>query len=397
MKRSIFTLVIITLLSGFGVITSNAQFMPAGNKPGQQPAGNKLEKQFAPFFLSGFSAKLDARLKNKSVGYSYAIVDRAGNVVGGGGGDARRTPDTNPRKMTMNDKLNIASVSKTITAAAVLQLLHQKKISVDAPVFPYLPPKWVLGERVKTITFRELLTHRSGIRCDKEVTFLNLRECVATGVKLSDKGVEAYRNTNFALFRLIIPRLNGFDGGTTADTPIGNSIASGTYAAAYSQYVRNNVFAPAGLTGIDTKPIATNPALTYQFPAPQIAGESHGDMTETSASRGWNMSARQLALFFHALFNTEKILPLAVSKRMREEQLGVWKDATTLPPLTSWEHGGHYPGKNKQGAIWNNGELNSLGITFSNGVSVAVIVNSQFGPGQEIVHQVKAVMKEFQK
>jgi CubicO group peptidase (beta-lactamase class C family) len=131
MKNLLFTIFAIAILIGVASLEVNAQFQVGG--------GPIVAPQPNPLFLSAFSNKLDARLKNKSVGYSFAVVDQAGHVVGGGGGDARRAPDASPRKMTMDDKLNIASVSKTITAAAVLKLLSQKRVSLDAPVSPYLP------------------------------------------------------------------------------------------------------------------------------------------------------------------------------------------------------------------------------------------------------------------
>ena len=381
MKNTLLSLVtLVALTAYFGTTEAPAQF---------QPVGNQLPKPTNAFFLTSFASKLDARLKNKSVGYAFAVVDKAGNVVGGGGGDARRAPDANPRKMTMNDKLNIASVSKTITAAAVMKLLAQKKITVDSPVHPYLPLNWTLGANVKSITFRQLLTHRAGLRCPKEVTYLNLRECLAAGINLRMKEIQLYNNSNFALFRMIIPRLNGFDGGNTADNGIGNSIASGTYATLYAEYVRNKILAPAGLTGMDLKPDEPNPALCYQFPTPKAAGESFGNMLETSASRGWNMSAKQLALFFHALFQTEKIVPFSVSKKMKDEQLGIWPDPSG--GTINHEHGGFYPGAQ------NKGELNSVAMSFSNGVTVAVIVNSQFGPGGRMSDEVRAAMKELTK
>jgi CubicO group peptidase (beta-lactamase class C family) len=376
-------MLILAALTSVASLDANAQLQQVGG-------GAKLIRPLPPLFLSAFSNKLDARLKNKSVGYAFAVVDQSGNVAGGGGGEARRAPDGNPRKMTMDDKLNIASVSKTITAAAVMKLLNQKRISVDAQVHPYLPLNWTLGANVKALTFRELLTHRSGLRCPKEVTYLNLRECLAAGINPALKSQQVYNNSNFALFRMIIPRLSGFDGGNTADNAIGNSIASGTYSGLYAEYIRKNILAPAGLTGIDLKPVATNPALCYQFPTPKVAGESFGDMTETSASRGWNMSARQIALFFHALFDTEKIVPAHVSKKMKDDQLGIWRDMS-LGTISAYEHGGFYPGAQ------NKGELNSYGVTFSNGVTVAVIVNSQFGPGQSIPAEVKAALKELVK
>ena len=51
--------------------------------------------------------------------------------------------------MTVDDRFNIASVSKTITAAAVLKLLNDKGISVDTTVYNYLPTDWKLGNNFK--------------------------------------------------------------------------------------------------------------------------------------------------------------------------------------------------------------------------------------------------------
>ena len=73
----------------------------------------------------------------------------------------------------------------------------------------YLPPDWILGPNINTITIRELLTHKAGIRDTNEVYYSNLKMYIASGVSLSDKGVYVYNNSNFALLRMIIPILNG--------------------------------------------------------------------------------------------------------------------------------------------------------------------------------------------
>jgi CubicO group peptidase (beta-lactamase class C family) len=51
----------------------------------------------------------------------------SGASVAKAGGAARRAPDPAPRTMSADDKITIASVSKTITAAAILQLLARNK------------------------------------------------------------------------------------------------------------------------------------------------------------------------------------------------------------------------------------------------------------------------------
>jgi hypothetical protein len=353
---------------------------------------NVITKAVTQDYLASYADKLEAKLKGKSVGYQFTVVSNGVLAVSRAGGDARRAPDANPRTMSADDKFNIASVSKAITAAAVMKLLTQNKISADAEVYSYLPPTWTLGANVKSITFRQLLTHRSGIRCETEVTYALLKECVAGGVQPADKLVQSYNNNNFALFRIIIPRLAGFK-----DTLLSNDAEkSKDYAAFYATYVQNNVFMPIGLRGIVLKSIATDPGLAYQFPSPNIAGESFGDMTETSASRGWNMSSKQLATFINGLLYTEKIVPNAIAEQMKKEQLGLWPHIISNKVI-SYEHGGHYPGKNKEGKLWNNGEMNTLIIAFPNGVSVAMIVNSQFGPGGSLADTARAAMYEMPK
>lgn len=341
-------------------------------------------------FLSNYADKLNEKLKNKSVGYSFTVIGNGLVAVSRVGGDARRAPDANPRKMAWDDKFNIASVSKTITAAAVMKLLNEKKIGVDSPVYPYLPSGWTLGANVKGITFRELLTHRSGIRCDTEVTYTNLKNCVGAGVSLPLKKEQKYNNSNFALFRMIIPKLNGYKDPQT----LNDTTASTVFAGLYADYVNNHVFKPLGIIGIEQKAAANNPALAYQFPAPIIAGESFGDMTETGASRGWVLNARQLAMFMNGLIYTELVIPRTVAKQMKDEQLGLWQ--TNVGGKTvSYEHGGYYPGKNGTGGLYNNGEMNTLVINFPNGISVGVIVNSQFVSNMSIADAARATMNEM--
>ena len=384
MKRLIPSTVFLTL----------ALFVADGySQPQATSASQQAQRAITQQFLASYADKLEARLKNRSVGYSFTVTGGSGNLmVSRAGGDARRAPDS-ARKMTADDKFNIASVSKTITAAAVMKLLNEKNITVDTAVRAYLPPTWKIGPAFETVTFRNLLTHHSGIRCETEVTYENLKACVAKGINPPSKATQSYNNSNYALFRVIIPRLAGYPILPNVD----QSKHSAMYASQYADYVRKNVFAPIGLSGIDLKPITSNPALAYQYPSPVQAGDSFGDMTETSASRGWNMSSKQLAIFLHNLLYTEKILPRAVSQRMKKEQLGLWKANETDARLIDYEHGGYYPGKSATGSLFNKGEMNTLIANFPNGVNVAIIVNSQFGPGLSIAAAAREAMKEALK
>ena len=57
----------------------------------------------------------------------------------------------------------IASVSKMYSSLAVMQLVDEGKVELDAPVTKYLPDFKMDDERYKDITVRMLMNHTSGI------------------------------------------------------------------------------------------------------------------------------------------------------------------------------------------------------------------------------------------
>ncbi|RZJ25174.1 MAG: class A beta-lactamase-related serine hydrolase, partial [Flavobacterium sp.] len=116
--------------------------------------------------------------------------------------------------------IHIASVSKALTAAAIMQLVNRDKLQLDQKVntilktFPY-----------EAITIRMLLDHRSGLRnyayfCDdpaiwdKHNTVTNqdiLRLFTEKNLQLESKPDTrfAYCNTNYAMLALVIEKLTG--------------------------------------------------------------------------------------------------------------------------------------------------------------------------------------------
>ena len=108
--------------------------------------------------------------------------------------------------------VNVASVGKMFTTIAVLQSLARRHLSIDSRISPFLPPDWVKGPGVDTITFRELLTHRAGFRLDSGRVFETddaAREQIRQGVKQADKHEADYNNINFTIFRDMLPFMEG--------------------------------------------------------------------------------------------------------------------------------------------------------------------------------------------
>lgn len=67
--------------------------------------------------------------------------------------------DENSAQISINDTFEIGSISKQITAAAIMQLVQKKKISLDDKISKYFP-NYKYGEQ---ITVRMLLNMRSGL------------------------------------------------------------------------------------------------------------------------------------------------------------------------------------------------------------------------------------------
>src|SRR5262249_21935167 len=126
--------------------------------------------------------------------------------------EVRNTPDT---------IFEAGSVSKQFTAAAVLLLARDRKLSLDDPVRKYVPE---LPDYGKPLTIRHLLTHTSGLRDWGSVaaiggwprttrvhTHAHVLEIVSRQHALNfDPGDRfSYSNTGFNLAAIIVTRVSG--------------------------------------------------------------------------------------------------------------------------------------------------------------------------------------------
>ncbi|MCK8491738.1 serine hydrolase [Spirosoma sp. RP8] len=336
---------------------------------------------------------ISKRLDGNCVGYQLVVSVNGSQKSIYAYGDARLSQDGNPRAMFVNDKYNIASCSKTITAAALLRTLNAKQKTVDDLIHSYLPAHWTLGTGIKTITFKQLLTHQSGF-VDKSYgsDYGSLKKLVSEGLVDSSKP-ETYNNANYALMRFLIATLADYsvtklpaNANSTTLATVENKQAQ-EYADAYIDYCQKNVLgvSGSGMSTIVCKPTDPNPALCYQFPKDNGKGDSFGDMTLTNAERGWNMTSVQMAAFMSTLHYTEKIIPKSLSDMMKNERAGYDFRNKTAGGIAYYAKNGGYPGKfadkAKDGANfgknYNAGQLESWLIGFDNNVQIAFIANSQ--------------------
>ena len=115
--------------------------------------------------IEAFHAKFDAELTQHGiVGGGFAFVHGGGPATEYFFGDARK--DSNAR-VDAETAYNWASITKTMTAIAILQLRDRGKLSLDDPAVRYVPELAEVHDEygsVGDITIRHLLTHSAGFR-----------------------------------------------------------------------------------------------------------------------------------------------------------------------------------------------------------------------------------------
>lgn len=193
----------------------------------QAPAGDSVYDKIDAWVQAGMSA-------SGVPGLSLAIVKGADIVYMKGYG----TADSTGRAVTPQTPFMLASVSKSITALCVLQLVEAGTVSLDAPATTYLPQFKTLGGSVSgTITVRQLLNQTSGLS-NYSGNLLNHEDGVKpldslvgelAGMKLASPPGSAfyYSNANYVVLAAIVEHVSGM---------------------LYADYVNGHVFQPLGMT-----------------------------------------------------------------------------------------------------------------------------------------------------
>jgi CubicO group peptidase (beta-lactamase class C family) len=268
-----------------------------GCSGGRAPAGSAGRVCTASACVSPgrLARSIDTQLRGTAVGY-VALVGRSHVVASG---LARTAADPPKLAMGPNVMVNVASVGKMFTTIAVLQSLARRHLSIGSRISPFLPPDWVKGPGIDTITFRELLTHRAGFRLDSGLVFQTdnaARDQVRHGIQQVDKQVPSYNNINFTIFRDLLPFMQGVpDPG-----PAARAAAADRF---FISYVRRQVFGPVGVTDARCAPVR-NAMLMY---LPPFSGTAPGSPAPVGPSAcaggGWFMTPASMLKVLDGLIN----------------------------------------------------------------------------------------------
>lgn len=163
-------------------------------------------------------------------GASVAVV-RDGKVLLAKGFGLANVETKTPA--TAETVYEIASLTKQFTAAAVMLLVEEGKVNLDAPAAKYLenlPEKW------RAVTVRQLLNHTSGIKNYTAIATLDpkkeyapkelLETVAAEPLEFAPGAAWTYSNTNYFLLGLLIEKVSG---------------------KTYGEFLRKRIFEPLGM------------------------------------------------------------------------------------------------------------------------------------------------------
>jgi CubicO group peptidase (beta-lactamase class C family) len=198
----------------------------------------------------------------------------------------------------------IASISKVITAVALLQLVAQERVDLDAEVREHCP---AFPEKPWPVSARQLLGHRGGVRHyhDGEQTRTQRFESVEGGLALfRDDPLEFEPGTRFLY--------------STYGYNLLGCVIEGVTGRPYATVVGESIFAPAGMTGTgpeDVRALVANRARGYvRDDQGRLLNAALADMSYKVPGGGITSTAPDLARFGLALLSGRLLDPESVEE-----------------------------------------------------------------------------------
>jgi CubicO group peptidase (beta-lactamase class C family) len=317
------------------------------------------------FSMDLFEQNLRSVFDTNTVGWAYAISQGGNLARSGSAGLARTGADLPQTNQSPNKQMHVASVSKTMTAIVVLRRLAEMGLSVDSAIGPWLPAGWARGAGVDSITFRQLMTHRSGFG-QNDVggnDFAGLQTVVAQDVPF--KGSFDYFNANFGLLRVITAKLLGIDAGVWPLDP--GALTTAAFLS-YAQQAYNAAGVP-----FSCEPQGTNPTRQYEFPDTGNPGYAEPSRSLSCGGFGVQVSATNLARTLSYLRYTADLMPASQYQAMKSGFLGFMNP-------TNYDYAqGSFGTYHTHGGDWDHtgsGGLDACVMVYPINVEAAVTINS---------------------
>ena len=271
-----------------------------------------------PADFKGQSAALLAAAYPADAPGAAVVVTRRGRVIYAA---ARGLADLDKnRPITPDTVFKLGSIAKQFTAAMVLQLVAEGRISLDDPISRFFPD---FPEPARGATVRQLLNHTSGIHDYTKVPGWIVRagtrpfttaELVAEARKLGSKAEPGrsweYNNAGYMMLGAIAEKVTG---------------------QAWHELLATRITGPLGLRSIAYGPLEeAAPALargyTKEKGETRPAGSAHPSLPH--AAGGLVGSVRDLAEWAHALHHGRVVNPHLYQQMIQPARLA---DGSTAP------------------------------------------------------------------
>jgi len=268
-------------------------FLWASSAPAQQ-------RQISPEKRGQIEAAVSRFMADSHVpGLSVAVVENGDYEWAGGFGLADVENNVPVSEHTL---FRLASISKSLTAIAAMQLEERGKLDLDAPVQNYCP---AFPRKSTPITTREVMGHIAGIRHYKT----GPDDLEIGNTKHFDNpiqgGLDFFKND-----ALVSEPGTHFHYSTQGYTLVG-CVIEGASGGKYVDFMRQEVFAPAGMerTQVDDR-FAIIPYRTRFYEKTDSGAVQNADFLDSSykiPGGGWLSSAEDMAKFEVAILNDKLI------------------------------------------------------------------------------------------
>lgn len=210
--------------------------------------------------LRGMVRAVHERQRNVGVGAAVLVGDSL--VLDDALGLAQAEHRVPARPETV---FGVASVTKLVTAAAVLKLWSEGRLDLDAPVQRYVPS---FAEREEgVITPRLLATHRSGLPHPSERT----PQLFATHYETATDALEVFRDAS------LVNQPGGERVYSSSNYNLLAAVVESVTGMAFQDWVRESILDPVGMPGTrfdEALAVIPNRAARYSFYHPWTYQES---------------------------------------------------------------------------------------------------------------------------
>jgi len=363
-------LVPLLLLAGAGGVLAQdivpEALTPAANAPAAtpvaaEPVGAALTKTDVDAWLDGF---MPYAIESGDIAGAVVVVVKDGQVLtqrGFGYADVDKRIPVDPETTLFRT----GSVSKLTTWTAVMQLVEQGKLDLDADVNTYLDFK-IPDYDGKPITLRNIMTHTAGFQeTVRRLITDNPGDMQPLGVFVKDNlpdrifppgEMPAYSNYATALAGYIIERVSGLS---------------------YDDYVERNIFTPLGMTQATFRqplPDRLRPFMSQGY-GPGLSKPEKFEFVVPAPAGSEAASGAAMAKFMIAhLNNGAGLMKPETARQMHDFTLPI------LPPLHPMALGFYHDDINGHRVIGHAGDTvymhTNLDLFLDDGVGLFISMNS---------------------